>query len=65
MRASPVRCHRDMEATQMKNTRRTKLRVDRDVLRVLQAHELHQADGGGGTIERQPQTGDSRNVCCA
>jgi hypothetical protein len=50
----------------MKNTKRTKLRIERDVLRVLQAHELRQADGGNaGTIGRLPQTGDSRNECCA
>jgi hypothetical protein len=49
----------------MKKTKWTKLRLERDLLRVLQAHELQQADGGGGTIERLPQTGDSRDVCCA
>ena len=48
----------------MKKTKRTKLRLERDLLRVLRAQELQQADGGG-TIERLPQTGDSRDVCCA
>jgi hypothetical protein len=45
----------------MKKTRQIKLRL----VRALQSQELQQVEGGGGTIGRLPQTGDSRNECCA
>jgi hypothetical protein len=45
----------------MKNPRKTKLHLERDVLRVLQAHELRKVDGG----IQIAWTGDSKQVCCA
>jgi len=49
----------------MKKTKQIKLRLVREAVRALMTHELRQVDAGGGTIGRLPQTGDSRNECCA
>lgn len=43
-----------------KNLKKAKLQVEREVLRVLQDHELRHVEGG-----RPAVTGDSVNVCCA
>lgn len=48
----------------MKKARKSKLHVDRDVLRVLQVQELRQVDGGSDTIAPQV-TSDSKICCCA
>jgi hypothetical protein len=56
----------------MKKTPKTKLRIEREVLRTLQAHELRQVDGGGALPESlivqcppPPLTQDSVRACCA
>jgi hypothetical protein len=56
----------------MKKHHRTKLRVERETLRALHAHELRRVDGGGpipiSVFDRCPPppiTGDSRFECCA
>lgn len=55
----------------MKKTAKTKLRVEREVLRTLQAHELHRVDGGAAIPQTilfpcpVPLTGDSVRECCA
>jgi hypothetical protein len=48
----------------MKKARKSKLHVERDVLRVLQVKELRQVDGGSDTIVRLPVTSDSQVACC-
>jgi hypothetical protein len=56
----------------MRKQPRTRLRVARDVLRTLQAHELRRVDGGNAVpatilhpCPAPPITGDSVQVCCA
>jgi hypothetical protein len=49
----------------MKKARKSKLHVDRDVLRVLQVQELRQVDGGSDTIAAPQVTSDSKICCCA
>jgi hypothetical protein len=55
----------------MKRPHRTRLRLEREVLRTLQAHELHQVDGAAAIpltlfqCPPPPITGDSRFECCA
>jgi hypothetical protein len=55
----------------MKKHPKTKLRIEREVLRTLQAHELRQVDGGAIPTSLiikcppPPITGDSRIECCA
>ena len=53
---------------------KTRLRLEREILRTLHAHELRHVDGGGlnplpvSIIDRCPPppiTGDSRRECCA
>lgn len=44
----------------MKKTEKTKLRLEREALRILQVHELRQVEGGNA----RRQTGDSVNECC-
>ena len=56
----------------MKKTAKIKLRIQREVVRALAAHELREV-GGGGAIPISvfdkcpppPITGDSRIECCA
>jgi hypothetical protein len=48
----------------MKKIKKTRLHVERDVLRSLKTHELRQVDGGN-TIVVVQITGDSKDVCCA
>ena len=43
---------------------KTKLRLEREALRTLQTHELHQVEGGNG-LPNRGWTGDSKNECCA
>lgn len=47
----------------MKKTRKSKLHVERDVLRMLQVQELRQVEGGS---DRAPPavTSDSKICCC-
>jgi hypothetical protein len=47
----------------MKKIKKTKLHVERDVLRILKTRELCQVDGGNPIPI--PITGDSKVVCCA
>lgn len=55
----------------MKKTKKTRLVVERDVLRVLQAHELSQIEAGNGIGDsnacttKQQLTTDSVKICCA
>lgn len=55
----------------MNKPHKTRLRVQREVLRTLQTHELRQVDGGGAIpltliqCPPPPITGDSRLECCA
>lgn len=55
----------------MKKTSKTKLRLDRETVRTLQAYELRQVDGGGAIpvtliqCPPPPLTSDSRICCCA
>ena len=56
----------------MKQHHRTKLRLERDTVRTLSAHELRQVDGAGAIpvsiidrCPRPPITGDSKFECCA
>jgi hypothetical protein len=56
----------------MKKTKQIKLRLERETLRTLHAHELRHVDGGGAipvSILDQcpppPITGDSKIECCA
>jgi hypothetical protein len=50
----------------MKKARKTRLHLDRDVLRLLQTYELRDVAAGGGTIVRPfPPTTDSEVACCA
>jgi hypothetical protein len=60
-----------MEATHMKKARKSKLHVEREILRALQVKELRHAGGGGAipvsVIDRCPPppiTGDSKRECC-
>ena len=59
-----------------KQHHKTKLRIERETLRTLHAHELRHVDGAGANpipipasiIDRCPPppiTGDSRRECCA
>ena len=48
----------------MKKIKKTRLHVERDVLRTLKAQELWQVEGGN-LVPIPPFTGDSKNVCCA
>jgi hypothetical protein len=48
----------------MKKELKTKLRIPREMVRVLQIKELRQANGGSQD-PCQPQSTDSQNVCCA
>jgi len=54
-----------------KNPHKTRLHLDREILRSLHAHELRHVDGGGAfpvsIIDRCPPppiTGDSKRECC-
>ena len=49
----------------MKRTRQTRLHVQREVIRALQAKELREVEGGGAHPENPPWTSDSKNACCA
>ena len=55
----------------MKKPQKTRLRLEREVLRSLQAHELRQVEGGDAIpltfipCQPPPITGDSRLECCA
>jgi natural product precursor len=49
----------------MKKTQKTKLRLEREMVRALQTHELRQVEGGNDAPNRGDWTGDSKNVCCA
>lgn len=55
----------------MKKHHKTRLRLERDTLRTLRAHELRQVDGGGAVpltlidCPPPPITGDSKIECCA
>lgn len=55
----------------MKKTNKTRLTVEREVLRVLQGHELQRVEAGNGIGEsnlcttRQQLTTDSVKICCA
>jgi hypothetical protein len=55
----------------MKKPPRTRLRLARETLRSLHAHELRRADGGGAIpvsvldiCPPPPITGDSKRECC-
>ena len=55
-----------------KQHHKTKLSLEREILRTLHAHELRRVDGGGAIpvsiFEKCPPppiTGDSRIECCA
>jgi hypothetical protein len=60
-----------VSTTTMKKPRKTRLVVEREVLRVLQARELARIDAGNGIAEsnacttRQQLTTDSVKICCA
>lgn len=47
----------------MKKIPKTKLRLQREVVRALQISQLRQVDGGTGDC--QPQSTDSQNACCS
>ena len=56
----------------MKKNHKTRLRLEREILRSLRDHELRQIDGGGpipvSIFDRcppPPLTGDSKIECCA
>lgn len=55
----------------MKRANKTRLHVEREVLRVLQDHELRRVEGGGAipltfdSCPPPPITGDSKVECCA
>jgi hypothetical protein len=57
----------------MRKQHKTKLRIGREILRTLQAHELRQADGGNVVpvpltpiqCPPPPITGDSVRECCS
>jgi hypothetical protein len=46
-----------------KQPHKTKLHVQREVVRALQAHELRQVEGGN--LPELPWTSDSKRACCA
>lgn len=55
----------------MKKTRQIKLRLERETLRALHAHELRRVDGAGAIpvsildkCPPPPITGDSKIECC-
>ncbi len=48
----------------MKKHHKTQLRLERETLRTLHAHELRQVEGGNEP-RNLPRTGDSKNECCA
>jgi ribosomal protein S6 len=48
----------------MKKELKTKLRIRREVVRVLQLKEVRQVNGASQN-PCQPQSTDSQNVCCA
>lgn len=55
----------------MKKPHKTKLRLERETLRSLRAHELRHVDGAGAIpvsildiCPPPPITGDSRRECC-
>ena len=47
-----------------KPTRKTRLHVQREVVRALQTHELRQVEGANALPEL-PWTSDSKKACCA
>ena len=54
----------------MKKTKKTRLVIERDILRILQAHELRRIEAGIRitefcTTKTTAVTTDSVNVCCA
>lgn len=50
----------------VKKIKKTKLYVEREILRVLKVHQLRAVDGGGGTGLDYVETGASgADVCCA
>lgn len=56
----------------MRKQPKARLRIEREVLRTLEARELRQANGGGALpvsvidiCPPPPITGDSVKVCCA
>jgi hypothetical protein len=48
----------------MKKNPKIKLRLEHETLRTLHTHELRHVEGGNAQ-PKLPQTGDSRNECCA
>ena len=56
-------------AVAMKKTRKTRLVIERDILRILQSHELRRIEAGIRITEfcttKQQVTTDSVQICCA